>query len=84
MNLKEVTNYVASTSWFVLEDMDDDDEDNELLFATRDNGDVGLEVAGYYDIKKAKELAYTLNKATNIEASVEEVDEFVHLLVNIK
>jgi hypothetical protein len=80
--LKELKNYVAAESWFHC----DDEEDNRILFATRENGNVYNESAGRKDINEAIRLKNAIRKKypNEFEFEIETVDEWVHLTVSLQ
>lgn len=80
----ELVKFVESNSWFTLDsDEDDFENDGKLLFATRDNGNVGNETVGIKDYDEAKRVVLLLNeKFEGIELDIELVDEWVH--INVK
>jgi hypothetical protein len=59
-------------------------EDGEIQFFTRENGCVGSETVGQADVDEAeKAKALVLAKYPNLDVEVDEVDEWVHLVINI-
>lgn len=61
-------------------------DDNEVIFTTRENGDVGSETASQIDIDEAFDMGLKLKKIygnKNIKCDIETVDEWVYLTVKI-
>ena len=74
---------VIGRTWFDLEETGPD----SLMYATRDNGDVGDEEVGREDISEAVRIRKDLLKtfgSKNLEVSIEPVDEWVYLSIRIK
>jgi len=60
----------------------DDNDDSEILLQTRENGDVGSETVGKEDVKEAERLSILIKKKfPNVKVEIEEVDEWVSLLI---
>ena len=75
---KKILKFIESTKTY-MEVYDEDDED-EILLQTRENGDVGYEEAGDKDIAEAERVQKLIkNKFPDLRVSIEEVDEWVHL-----
>ena len=57
----------------------DEDEENEdsLLFSTRDDGDVGAGVPGRHDIQQGREIVQKLSELAGVTAALEAIDEWV-------
>lgn len=53
----------------------DNEDDEQVVFATRQNGDVGSERPGSKDVAEAKRLAKLIKDEFNLECEVEIVDE---------
>ena len=79
---KQIIDFVEKNSWFEL----DDDSDDFMLFATRENGNVGSESPGSKDIAEAKRLKQEIEKKFKglVKIELEAVDEWVHINIDIK
>ena len=61
-------------------DVYDEDDLEEIMLNTRENGDVGSETTGREDIKEAQRVQKLIKKKfPDLIVSIEEVDEWVHL-----
>lgn len=81
--IEEIRTHVKDNSWFE----EDDCGDTSINFITRDHGDVGEEETGAEDVKKAYGLKRELLEKYGEDAlsiEVDEVDEWVYLVINIK
>lgn len=76
-DMKSIKVFVRKNSYF---DFDQKDN-NELIFSTRDNGNVGTEEAGRKDIIAGEKLAKEIKNNFNVEVTVETVDEWVLVIV---
>lgn len=78
---KQIIDFVEKNSWFQL----DDDSDDTLLFATRENGNVGSESPGSKDIAEAKRLKSEIEKKFEglVKIELEVVDEWVHINIDV-
>lgn len=55
--MKDIVDYIHRNSWFQLDgDLEDFEDSDELIFATRDNGNVGDERFGHKDFEEAKRI----------------------------
>lgn len=76
----DIINFVQKNSWFEFEYEDE----NEILFSTRANGNVGDETPGQKDLNEAARLKREFAKHyPTLTIDIEEVDEWVHLTVNL-
>ena len=82
--VKEVHAAVKSTRTYM--SLDGDPSDTHIAFATRANGDVGSEQASRQDYDEAKRVKTALRAkfGDKIQATIEVVDEWVNLTVQIK
>ena len=82
--MKEVHAAVKSTRTYM--SLDGDPSDTHIAFATRANGDVGSEQASRQDYDEAKRVKTALRAkfGDKIQATIEVVDEWVNLTVQIK
>jgi len=61
----------------------DDDDDNEVSFTTRENGDVGAEEYSNIDVREARRIGAMLTEAfPSIKLDIDTCDEWVNLVVN--
>ena len=75
---KKILKFVESTKTYM--EIYDEDDTEEILLTTRDNGNVGDETAGDADIKEAGRVQKLIKKKfPNLIVDIEEVDEWVHL-----
>lgn len=78
---KKIIAFVENTSWFSF----DNDDDDQLSFATRDHGSVHDETPGAADFKEANKLAKAIKskfpKVTRV--SIDEADEWVMVRVDV-
>lgn len=72
-----------SHTW--LDEGDHTNEVDDLLFATRDNGNVGDETPGAADFKEARRVAQLVEASfPQVQTSVESVDEWVELAIFLR
>lgn len=76
----EIEDFVRKESYFEL----DSREDDAILFATRENGNVGNETPGQKDLTEAGRLKKLIEDKFKLRCEIEEVDEWVHLTVVLK
>ena len=76
---QEIKNFIESNSWFDVEEA----ENGFVMAATRDHGNVGDETVGAEDMAKAYELKKLIEEEFGATCEVEEVDEWVHLNVEV-
>jgi hypothetical protein len=75
---KKILKFVESTKTYM--EIYDEDDTEEILLTTRDNGNVGDETAGDADIKEAGRVQKLIKKKfPDLIVDIEEVDEWVHL-----
>lgn len=75
---KKILKFIESTKTYM--DVYDEDDLEEIMLNTRENGDVGYEEAGDKDIAEAERVQKLIkNKFPDLRVSIEEVDEWVHL-----
>ena len=75
---KKILKFVESTKTYM--EVYDEDDTEEILLTTRDNGNVGDETAGDADIKEAGRVQKLIKKKfPDLIVDIEEVDEWVHL-----
>ena len=75
---KKILKFVESTKTYM--EVYDEDDTEEILLTTRDNGNVGDETPGDADIKEAGRVQKLIKKKfPNLIVDIEEVDEWVHL-----
>jgi len=75
---KKILKFIESTKTYM--DVYDEDNTEEILLQTRENGDVGYEEAGDKDIAEAERVQKLIKKKfPDLRVSIEEVDEWVHL-----
>ena len=75
---KKILKFIESTKTYM--EVYDEDDTEEILLQTRENGDVGYEEAGDKDIAEAERVQKLIkNKFPDLRVSIEEVDEWVHL-----
>lgn len=79
-NLEPLIDFVQKESYFVYDNKDDD----SITFVTRENGNVGSETVGQEDIKEATRLQGLIKNKFKYTSNIEEVDEWVHLVVILK
>lgn len=80
--LKEVLEFLLKQrTWF-----QDESDSNTVMFATRENGDVGEEKPGRDDQREAIRLARLVKKkfGNTIRINVDSVDEWVHIEITRK
>jgi hypothetical protein len=67
-------------TWF-----DEDDADfKNILYATRDNGDIGADRPGKRDYQEALRLAKLIKKRfKTVKIDIDDVDEWTHLDIRI-
>jgi len=86
--IKEIKEFIAVESYFEDDngDEEDQDEDDELEFSTRENGDVGSEEPGYEDIVESKRLRKELLQhfPNYVTTRTDVVDEWVYVYVKIE
>jgi hypothetical protein len=81
-NKKEIIDFVKSNSYF---DFEEGEEDENIYFSTRKNGDVGAEIASNIDIGEAKSLKKKVeDKFQDLVVTIEVVDEWVTLTIHKK
>lgn len=75
---KKILKFVESTKTYM--EVYDEDDTEEILLTTRDNGNVGDETPGDADIKEASRVQKLIKKKfPDLIVDIEEVDEWVHL-----
>tara|TARA_R110002124_G_scaffold211157_1_gene377476 strand:+ start:139 stop:444 length:306 start_codon:yes stop_codon:yes gene_type:complete len=75
---KKLLKFIESTKTYM--DLYDEDDTEEIMLTTRDNGNVGDETAGDADIKEAGRVQKLIKKKfPDLIVDIEEVDEWVHL-----
>ena len=75
---KKILKFGESTKTYM--EVYDEDDTEEILLTTRDNGNVGDETAGDADIKEAGRVQKLIKKKfPDLIVDIEEVDEWVHL-----
>ena len=75
---KKILKFIESTKTYM--DVYDEDDLEEIMLNTRENGDVGYEEAGDKDIAEAERVQKLIKKKfPDLIVSIEEVDEWVHL-----
>jgi hypothetical protein len=75
---KKILKFIESTKTYM--EVYDEDDTEEILLQTRENGNVGYEEAGDKDIAEAERVQKLIkNKFPDLRVSIEEVDEWVHL-----
>jgi|TARA_B110000977_G_C11063439_1_gene486865 hypothetical protein len=75
---KKILKFVESTKTYM--EVYDEDDTEEIMLTTRDNGNVGDETAGDADIKEAGRVQKLIKKKfPDLIVDIEEVDEWVHL-----
>ena len=75
---KKILKFVESTKTYM--EVYDEDDTEEVLLTTRDNGNVGDETPGDADIKEAGRVQKLIKKKfPDLIVDIEEVDEWVHL-----
>ena len=79
-NVEEIIKFVDKNSYFDL----DFEEDDSILFRTRENGDVGSETASDDDYIEAVQLVELLKSKFNVDCKIEVVDEWVDIEVTNK
>jgi hypothetical protein len=86
--MKDIVNYIHKNSWFQLDgDLEDFDDGDELLFATRDNGNVGDETFGQKDWDEGQRLLVDLMREFGEKINgfnLDTCDEWVNLEVVLK
>jgi len=76
----KIREYVERESWFEFEELDE----NIAVFTTRENGDVGSELASQIDIKEGYRIGTEVkNLFLGTSLDIEEVDEWVYLRIEI-
>ena len=80
---EKVKAFVLKNSYF--EDANDDDEDDDLRFTTRENGDVGNETPGDEDWKELMRVVRLIreNFPDQTKCFGETIDEWTDLIVRI-
>ena len=79
-NVKEIIAFVDKNSYFTL----DGDDDDVVMFATRENGCVGSETSSDDDYVEGIQLMELLKSNFDVDCSIETVDEWVHIEVTNK
>ena len=83
--MKDIVNYIHKNSWFQLDgDLEDFDDGDELLFATRDNGNVGDETFGQKDWDEGQRLLVDLMREFGEKINgfnLDTCDEWVNLTI---
>lgn len=75
---KKILKFIESTKTYM--DVYDEDDTEEILLKTRENGNVGDEEPGDKDITEAERVQKLIKKKfPDLRVSIEEVDEWVHL-----
>ena len=75
---KKILKFIGSTKTYM--GVYDEDNTEEIMLQTRENGDVGYEEAGDADIKEAGRVQKLIKKKfPELRVEIEEVDEWVHL-----
>ena len=75
---KKILKFIGSTKTYM--DVYDEDDTDEIILQTRENGDVGYEEAGDKDIQEAGRVQKLIKKKfPELRVEIEEVDEWVHL-----
>lgn len=88
--LKQIIKFIDGNTYFDLYHDDfftnneEYEDENWVMFQTRDNGCVGSETVGQEDVAEAYRLKALVNEKFDhpFEIEVEEVDEWVHLNIN--
>ena len=85
-NKEKIVEMVEKTQFQLDGDLEEHYSDtNTLNFATRENGCVGSETVGHEDVAVADNLQTELMKLDCVaKVEVEEVDEWVHINVELK
>jgi hypothetical protein len=80
---EKVKAFVLKNSYF--EDANDDDEDDDLRFTTRENGDVGDETPGDEDWQELIRVSRLLKAEfpNQVKCTGETIDEWTDLIVTI-
>lgn len=75
---KKILKFIESTKTYM--EVYDENNTEEILLQTRENGDVGYEEAGSGDVAEAERVQKLINKKfPDLRVEIEEVDEWVHL-----
>ena len=86
--MEKIINYIHKNSWFQLDgDLEDFEGDDELLFATRQHGNVGDETFGEDDWDEGERLIVDLMRefGNYIKGfNLDTCDEWVNLQVTLK
>lgn len=83
-DFQDIINFVSTFPGTTLEHDGDDSDMREIQFTTREHGDVGDETPGQEDLDDAYRLRKEIkSKWPAYEVDVEEVDEWVHLIVRL-
>lgn len=78
--IKEIVKFISSNT----RNFENESNDDEAIFVTREHGDVGDEQASPIDFAEAKKLANLVQKKfSNVTTEIEDVDEWVYLYVRI-
>jgi hypothetical protein len=75
MTIEEIKAFVKENSYFEL----DCDNEDELAFITRENGNVGDETPGNEDLVEGRRVVKLINEKFDITATTDEVDEWVYI-----
>ena len=75
-----IIDFVKKESYFTFEESDKEN----LIFVTRDNGNVGDETPGKKDIDEASRLQNLIRDKFGVESEIEEVGEWVYLKILLK
>lgn len=80
-NINDITTYINTLkTWF---DIDSEPDDEVILLATRENGNVGDEVPGKEDLDEANRIKKLIQtKFPELEVEIEIVDEWVHIEID--
>ena len=75
---KKLLKFIESTKTYM--DIYDEDDAEQIMLQTRENGDVGYEEAGSEDVAEAERVQKLIKKKfPDLRVEIEEVDEWVHL-----
>jgi hypothetical protein len=86
--MKDIIDYIEKNSWFQLDgDLEDFEDGNVLLFATREHGNVGDERFGQKDWDEAERVMVALLKEFDdkiLQIDVTTCDEWVNIEIELK
>ena len=78
---KKLLKFIESTKTWM--DIYDEDDAEQIMLQTRENGDVGYEEAGSEDVAEAERVQKLINKKfPDLRVEIEQVQVFLRLLIH--